>query len=67
MLYVRGAQPIWAQGRSILLLVHSKAEDKIISWESHIKNQIYLNPTSRFIAYGLIIRAISDYNNMQNY
>ena len=26
--YIRGAQPFWAKGCSVLLLVHSMAEDK---------------------------------------
>jgi len=28
--HVRGAQPFWAKGHSVLFLVHSIAEDKII-------------------------------------
>jgi len=30
-LYIRGAQPFWAKGRSVLFLVHSRAEYKIMS------------------------------------
>jgi len=28
----RGAQPFWTKGQSVLFLVHSRAEDKIMSW-----------------------------------
>jgi len=30
-LYCRGAQPFWVKGRSVLLLVQSRAEYKIMS------------------------------------
>ena len=32
ILYIRGAQPICAKGRSLLFSVHSRAGDKIMSW-----------------------------------
>jgi len=55
----RGAQPFWAKGRSVLFLVHSRAEDKIISWtfESRLwKNQNLIKfYTSFLISYGLIL------------
>jgi len=41
--YIRGAQPFWSKGRSIFL-VHSAAEDKIMSWtfkESSIKSKYF--------------------------
>ena len=42
-LYNRGAQPFWAKGRSVLFLVHSRAEEKnykLNFQESSVKNRI---------------------------
>jgi len=56
--YGRSVQPFWAKGRSILFLVHLRAEDKIIirtfkSQVSKTENKIYL--TSLFVACGFIL------------
>jgi len=44
IIYDRGAQPFWSKGRSVLFLVHSRAEGKIMSWtfENRVKNWIFL-------------------------
>jgi len=41
--YIRGAQPFWAKSRSVLFLVHSRAEEKnykLNFQESSVKNRI---------------------------
>src|SRR6218665_2529336 len=42
-IYTRGAQPFWAKGRSVLFLVHSRAEEKnykLNFQESSVENRI---------------------------
>ena len=57
ILYGRGAQLFWVKGHSVLLLVHSKPEDKIMirTFESQVSKTDYFYLTSQFDAYGLML------------
>jgi len=53
----RGGQPFWAKGHSVLLLEHTRAEDKIMIWtfkSQVLKAEIFLF-TSSIITCGLIL------------